>query len=95
MLITVTTPDASDRYIIARAPGLHEFAAAGIAFEGTMAMVRGGVDGPEFVGILGGKRLRIAGLTVTADRPTEASLRHLRGRWVIGDGKGTITVTEH
>lgn len=92
VLVTVTTPEATDRYIIARADGRHEFPDAGLVSEGRMAMVRT-VDGkPTSIGLLGATLLEAEGLKVSAEVPTDASLDLSGGKWRIGDGKGAITL---
>lgn len=94
VLVTITTPEGRDRFVIARESGVHEFDGDGIVFEGTMAAIRS-VDGNvTSIGMLGATRLEVGKLTVGADGPADASLRHEDGRWVVGDGKDAIKVSE-
>jgi len=92
VLVTVTMPEATDKYIIARSGGRHEFPEAAMVFEGRIAMVRI-VDGkPTAIGLLGGTLLEAEGLKVAAEVPTDASIEFSGGKWRIGDGKRAVTL---
>jgi len=93
VLVTVTTPDAVDRFVISRSLGRHKFPDESIAFEGRMAAIRSVQGEARSIGVLGVKLLDVAGLEASAETPTDASLVLSRGQWTIGDGKGVIEVS--
>jgi len=63
-----------------------------VVFEGRMAMIRIVDEEPVSIGMLGGILLKIKGLNVTAEVPTDASIVFSDGKWRIGDGKGAVTL---
>jgi hypothetical protein len=92
VLVTVTTRQSQDQFVIARSPGRHEFPESDIAFEGTMAMVRSAEGEVAAIGLLGTTYLRLPAATIVSPEPADGSIAIAEGQWVVGDGVGAITV---
>ena len=92
-LVTVETPAGTDRFVVARGEGRHTFPGESISFEGRVAFARCVAGRAISIGMVGGRSLRVAGLEITAEAPTDASLQFSDGRWGVGDGKGAIRLS--
>ena len=93
VLVTVTTPDAEDRFVISRSPGRYEFPDEDIAFDGRMAANRFVQEEAQSIGMLGVRLLDAAGLRASAEMPADASLVLSHGQWTVGDGKSAVKIS--
>ena len=94
VLLKIVSGEATDLFVIARGPGPHSFSERGIVFDGRVAAIRSVKGVVKSAGMLGGTKLQFNDLVVSADSPTDASMRFTNGKWIVGDGKSKISIAK-
>jgi hypothetical protein len=93
VLLQIQFGQTTDLFVISRGPGLHSFKEKGIAFDGKVVAIRSIKGEVKSVGLLGATRLQFDDLGVSAERPADADMRLINGKWMVGDGRGKVSIT--